>query len=652
MPADKFHGKTKKDLVMIAVLGQVLTASAASRMRKEELIEYLVQADTKIEKASKDEFAEVAVEEVVDELARAEGQAVETEDIKEKATTKAKAKVGPKPRTAKATKAKAKTEVDEDETKAETITKIKVDEDESLAKTKTKTKDEHKVKVSAKSKEGKELAETDLERTLLEVDEIALAEEEPKAVSEHKAGSGRPRKKTVRKADDEGHVEHTKTRSNNGRTGTRTLMPVKADKENLEHEDITEKDQEVALEDLDSGEILEGVLDVMSDGYGFLRKENYLQSSRDIYISPQYIRRYNLRTGDKVMGPGKIQKDSDKYKALLYIKEVNGQAPENMVRRPSFDRLTPIYPDERFVLETSRNELSTRIIDLIAPIGKGQRGMIVSPPKAGKTILLQKIANSIANNNPKTKLIVLLIDERPEEVTDMQRSIKGEVVYSTFDKTPENHVRITELVLERAMRLVELGEDVVILLDSITRLGRAYNLTINPTGRTLSGGLDPGALYGPKRFFGAARNIENGGSLTIIATSLIETGSRMDEVIFEEFKGTGNMEVYLDRKLSEKRIFPAIDINRSGTRREELLLSREELDAVWTIRKAFGQLDTAAVTEMIINLLLKTNHNKQFISSINVSMNDKALFEAMRGAKPTGGQGNTSQSGGGSPGYY
>jgi len=382
-------------------------------------------------------------------------------------------------------------------------------------------------------------------------------------------------------------------------------------------------------------EIVEGILEVMSDGYGFLRKDNYLQSSKDIYVPPQYIRRFNLRTGDKIVGPGKLQKENDRYQAILYIKEVNGRPPEEVVRRPKFERLTPIYPDERFVLETTRNELSTRIIDLIAPIGKGQRGMIVSPPKAGKTILLQKIANAIATNNPKSKLIVLLIDERPEEVTDMQRSIKGEVVYSTFDKTPENHVKIVELVLERAMRLVELGEDVVILLDSITRLGRAYNLTINPTGRTLSGGLDPGALYGPKRFFGAARNIEGGGSLTIIATALIDTGSRMDEVIFEEFKGTGNMEVYLDRKLSEKRIFPAIDINRSGTRREEILLNKQELDAVWTIRKAFGQLDTAAVTEMIINLLLKTSNNGHFVSSVNVSLNDKAVFDAMRGNKPS-----------------
>ncbi len=389
-------------------------------------------------------------------------------------------------------------------------------------------------------------------------------------------------------------------------------------------------------------EVLQGVLEIMPDGYGFLRKENYIQGARDVYVPPQYIRRFGLREGDLVAGPAKPPRDNDRYPAILYIKEVNGMPPERMVRRPNFDRLTPIYPDERFRLETVRNELSTRIIDLVAPIGKGQRGMIVSPPKAGKTILLQKLANAIAENNPEAKLIVLLIDERPEEVTDMQRTIKGEVVYSTFDKTPENHVKVTELVLERAMRLVELKHDVVVLLDSMTRLSRAYNLTINPTGRTLSGGLDPGALYGPKRFFGAARNIENGGSLTVIATSLIETGSRMDEMIYEEFKGTGNMEVYLDRKLSEKRIFPAIDINKSGTRREELLLDSRELDAVWTIRKAFGAMDTSAVTEMIINLLLKTRDNAQFISSVNISMNDKTLFDAMRGqnlsSQSTGGR--------------
>ncbi len=384
-----------------------------------------------------------------------------------------------------------------------------------------------------------------------------------------------------------------------------------------------------------------GVLEIVSDGgYGFVRRENYLPSPQDIFVPNNLIRRFGLRMGDKIEGFAFAKKNQDKNLALSYITTVNDVELDKLGRRPHFERLTPIYPDERFRLETGKQELSTRIIDLVSPIGKGQRGMIVSPPKAGKTILLQKIANAISQNSPKTKLIVLLIDERPEEVTDMQRSIKGEVVYSTFDKKPENHTRVTELVLERAMRLVEMGEDVVILLDSMTRLARAYNLTITPTGRTLSGGLDPGSLYGPKRFFGAARNIENGGSLTIVATSLIETGSRMDEVIFEEFKGTGNMEVYLDRKLSEKRIFPAIDINKSGTRREDLLMTQEELDAVWTIRKAFSQMETAPVTETIINLLLRTNSNDHFIRSVKVSFADKEVFDAMRG---TGSQSSTAK---------
>ena len=432
---------------------------------------------------------------------------------------------------------------------------------------------------------------------------------------------------------------------------SKEILPAHPETEMSEQDSPEPSPEQVSGRNIvEAGDVQAGVLEIMPDGYGFLRKENYLQGNKDIYVPPQYIRRFGLRPGDYISGPVKLQRENDRYQALLYIKEVNGQPPEKMLRRPHFDRLTPIYPDERFVLETVRNELSTRIIDLVAPIGKGQRGMIVSPPKAGKTILLQKIANAISINNPEAKLIVLLIDERPEEVTDMQRSIKGEVVYSTFDKTPENHTKVTELVLERAMRLVELKEDVVILLDSMTRLARAYNLSINPTGRTLSGGLDPGALYGPKRFFGAARNIEHGGSLTIIATSLIETGSRMDEVIFEEFKGTGNMEVYLDRKMSEKRIFPAIDINKSGTRREELLMSPKELDAVWTIRKAFGQLDSAAVTEAIINLLLKTTSNPHFISSVNVSFNDKNVFEAMRGVRPSE-AGQNSRNGTGQNGY-
>ena len=322
-------------------------------------------------------------------------------------------------------------------------------------------------------------------------------------------------------------------------------------------------------EKIESDDPIEGVLEVLPDGYGFLRSENYLSGPKDVYVSPSQIRRFGLKTGDKIKGKGRIPKEGEKFQALLYVQTVNSDTPDVASKRKPFEHLTPIYPDSKLTLETAPRELSTRLIDLIAPIGKGQRGMIVSPPKAGKTILLKKIANSISTNYPEVELIVLLIDERPEEVTDMQRSIKGEVIYSTFDELPEHHIKVAEMVLERAQRLVEQQKDVVILLDSITRLARAYNLTIPPTGRTLSGGLDPGALHKPKKFFGAARNIEFGGSLTIMATALIETGSRMDDVIFEEFKGTGNMELHLDRKLSEKRIFPAIDINKSGTRREE-----------------------------------------------------------------------------------
>ncbi len=377
------------------------------------------------------------------------------------------------------------------------------------------------------------------------------------------------------------------------------------------------------FEKIESDDPVEGVLEVLPDGYGFLRSDNYLSGPKDVYVSPSQIRRFGLRTGDKVKGKGRIPKEGEKFQALLYVQTVNGDLPDVAAKRISFENLTPIYPDKRITLETSPREMSTRLIDLIAPIGKGQRGMIVSPPKAGKTILLKKIANSITANYPEIDLIVLLIDERPEEVTDMQRSIKGEVIYSTFDEVPEHHIKVAEMVLERAQRLVEQKRDVVILLDSITRLARAYNLTIPPTGRTLSGGLDPGALHKPKRFFGAARNIEFGGSLTIMATALIETGSRMDDVIFEEFKGTGNMELHLDRKLSERRIFPAIDVNKSGTRREELLLSQKELESVWAIRKAMGNMGTGEVTEMIINRFTQTKTNDDFVNTINVAFVEK-----------------------------
>ena len=397
--------------------------------------------------------------------------------------------------------------------------------------------------------------------------------------------------------------------------------------------EVSEETEEQPQEEIPEAPVefeVEGVLSIgnpdnnRNDYCGFVHRHNYLPGEEDAYVPGQMIKRMGLRRGDYIKGFASPKRNKDKYAPLRRVVSVNGievteDNYDNIKRRPKFESLTAIYPDERLTLETEKEDISPRIIDLFSPIGKGQRGMIVSPPKAGKTILLQKVANSITTNNPNCVLIVLLIDERPEEVTDMQRNIKGEVVYSTFDKRPENHVRVTELVLERAMRLVELGKDVVILLDSMTRLARAYNLTINPTGRTLSGGLDPGSLYGPKRFFGAARNIENGGSLTILATALIETGSRMDEVIFEEFKGTGNMEVTLDRKLADRRVFPAIAVDKSGTRREDLLLSQEELDAVWLIRRRIADADTISATNAVINFMEKTSSNRSFILSVKKS---------------------------------
>ena len=363
--------------------------------------------------------------------------------------------------------------------------------------------------------------------------------------------------------------------------------------------------------------MVEGVLEVLPDGYGFLRGDNYLSTADDVYISPVQIRRFKLDNGDKVKGIARIPREGEKFPALIYVGEVNGDSPETAYRRQKFDDLTPIHPNERIHLETTPNEYAMRIIDLMSPIGKGQRGMIVAPPKVGKTTLIKKIANSISINNPEIELIVLLIDERPEEVTDMRRSIKGDVIYSTFDELPEHHVKVAEMVLERAKRLTEQKKDVVILLDSITRLARAYNLVIPSSGRTLSGGLDPSALHKPKKFFGAARNIENGGSLTILASALIETGSRMDDVIFEEFKGTGNMEVHLDRGLSEKRIFPAIDINKSGTRREELLLSKKEMEVVYALRKAMSTKSVADVTEELIEQMMTRKNNEEFLDKMS-----------------------------------
>lgn len=381
-----------------------------------------------------------------------------------------------------------------------------------------------------------------------------------------------------------------------------------------------QKDEESAVEI--PLEIKEGILEIMPDGYGFLRAQNYESGANDAYVAPQKIKRYALRKGDKIKAEAR-QTCENKPAGVVNVLTINGVPVEKMTKRVNFDSLTPIYPDVRYKLEIpgQNNDFAIRSIDLIAPIGKGQRAMIVSPPKAGKTTLLKKIAHSISENYPDAHLIVLLIDERPEEVTDMQRSIDGEVVYSTFDEMPEHHTKASELVLERAKRLVEGGEDVVILMDSLTRLARAYNLTISPTGRTLSGGIDPGALHSPKRFFGAARNIENGGSLTIIATALIDTGSRMDDVIYEEFKGTGNMEIHLDRRLSEKRIFPAIDLNRSGTRREELLLDQTELQGIWAVRKILSSGgESADATENLLNMMIKTKTNKEFIQQVNLQV--------------------------------
>jgi transcription termination factor Rho len=362
---------------------------------------------------------------------------------------------------------------------------------------------------------------------------------------------------------------------------------------------------------------MEGVLEVLPEGFGFLRPINYLPSPEDIYISASQIRKFDLRSGDLVSGKCRPPKENERFFGLLHVEAVNGENPAVAAERLHFPALTPLYPQKKVVLETTPDKLSTRIMDLLCPVGLGQRGLIVAPPKAGKTLLLKEIANSISTNYPDIELFVLLIDERPEEVTDMQRSVKGEVVASTFDELPENHIKVAELVLERAQRLVEHKKDVVILLDSITRLARAYNLVVPPTGRTLSGGIDPGAFHRPKRFFGAARNIEEGGSLTILATALIETGSRMDDVIYEEFKGTGNLELHLDRKLAERRIFPAIDIRRSGTRREEMLLTKEELEKVWAIRK--NMTDSYDFIEAFLKKLAETKSNREFLDQLDVS---------------------------------
>ena len=384
-------------------------------------------------------------------------------------------------------------------------------------------------------------------------------------------------------------------------------------------ENKEEKAEDKFPSELDSGITANGILEIMPDGFGFIRCENYLPGENDVYVAPSQIRRFNMKTGDIIEGNTRIKTQNEKFSALLFVKKINGYPPEIASRRRNFEDMTPIFPNERIRLETSGASIAMRVMDLMSPVGKGQRGMIVSPPKAGKTTLLKEVAKSIKKNSPEMHLIILLIDERPEEVTDIREAIEGpnvEVIYSTFDELPEHHKRVSEMVIERAKRLVEHKKDVCILLDSITRLTRAYNLTVPPSGRTLSGGLDPAALHMPKRFFGAARNMREGGSLTILATALVDTGSKMDDVVYEEFKGTGNMEMVLDRKLSERRIFPAIDIPKSGTRREDLLLSSEELEAINIMRKALNGLKPEEAVDKILDLFSRTKDNAEFVQTV------------------------------------
>ncbi|TAN69294.1 transcription termination factor Rho [Paraclostridium sordellii 8483] len=435
-------------------------------------------------------------------------------------------------------------------------------------------------------------------------------ENEKEIKSEQKQSLDKQENKQENKTFENRNHENKQARYNHQSNNKSSYNVKEVDEAKIVDEFNTSKDDEVM-----------GVLEILPDGFGFLRGPNYLSTEHDVYVSPSQIRRFNMKTGDKVKGITRHPKSGEKFRALLYVQKINDENPETATKRRAFETLTPIYPEERLTLEKYQNEISTRLIDLISPIGKGQRGLIVAPPKAGKTVLLKSVANSIVKNHPDVELIVLLIDERPEEVTDMQESIDADVIYSTFDQVSSHHVKVAEMVLNRAQRLVEHGKDVVILLDSITRLARAYNLSISPTGRTLSGGLDPGALHGPKKFFGAARNIRQGGSLTILATALVETGSRMDDVIFEEFKGTGNMELHLDRKLAEKRVFPAVDIYKSGTRREDLLLTEEEKAALWKLRKEMSNNSVYEVTDKVLEILKRTKDNKTFIKYIKEALN-------------------------------
>lgn len=611
---ESLNSKTDADLAQIAVAFGDYTADEVKNKTREDLIAAIMNGGAKLSQPMIAQIPDVEMKKVSSEDAKAPA-----EKPAKKRTTRAKKTKEPKNAEA-ATPLEVLVEKSADEAVEEPAAGTKKSADKTNAKAPAKRGRKKKTEETAPAAEPEAPSETTEAAPVQENAEQPAAAETaapaPEAAKPEEQNKPRhnERIKSKRRKISFGPGQETKT------------QVVTSDSEteaNPEEEPVVEIPQDIEIE---------GVLSIgnqdgnnKNDFCGFVHRKNYLPGEDDAYVSGQFIKRMGLRRGDYIKGFAAPKRGKDRYAPLKRIVSVNGIEVdetnnfENIRKRPKFENLTAIYPDERLTLETEKEDISTRIIDLFSPIGKGQRGMIVSPPKAGKTILLQKVANSITANNPNCILIVLLIDERPEEVTDMQRNIKGEVVYSTFDKRPENHVRVTELVLERAMRLVELGKDVVILLDSMTRLARAYNLTINPTGRTLSGGLDPGSLYGPKRFFGAARNIEHGGSLTILATALIETGSRMDEVIFEEFKGTGNMEVTLDRKLADRRIFPAIAVDKSGTRREDLLLLPEELDAVWLIRRRIAEADTTTATNAVINFMEKTTNNKSFILSVKKS---------------------------------
>ena len=484
-----------------------------------------------------------------------------------------------------------------------------MEEIQSMMKEKYESLSAAELKAVAKARGLKHLSglkKSEVVARMLEADEEEKAEREK--CEKEKTENTEKIEKTVKMEKEDNKVEDTADREE--KTGEKNTQEAAAENSIKPSSDFAQ---------LDSGQTVEGMLEVMPDGYGFIRSDNYLPGENDIYVSPSQIRRFNLKTGDIIKGNTRIKTQQEKFAALLYLKSTNGMHPAEAAKRGNFEDMTPIFPNQRMRMERDPRNVAMRIVDLISPIGKGQRGMIVSQPKAGKTTLLKEMAKSILRNDPNMHLIILLIDERPEEVTDIKEAIVGEnveVIYSTFDELPEHHKRVSEMVIERAKRLVEHHRDVTILLDSITRLARAYNLTVPPSGRTLSGGLDPAALHMPKRFFGAARNMREGGSLTILATALVDTGSKMDDVVYEEFKGTGNMELVLDRKLSEKRVFPAIDIPKSGTRREDLLLDVEEQEAVYIMRRALNGMKSEEAVENILNLFVRTRNNREFVQTV------------------------------------